>query len=390
LKEFVRKKGLTRFRKWLVGMLLVGGIALFSGCRTVSFYAQAVKGQYQMFAHDKAIKKLMADTNTPPKLKARFERLEELRAFAQSDLKLPVDDHYRKYTDLGRPYAVWNVEAAQEFSMQPKSWWYPFVGSLEYQGYFSLKGATNYAAYLKKKGYDVTVGGVVAYSTLGWFKDPVLNTFIYEADADLAEIIFHELGHQRVFASGDMDFNEAFATTVGQEGARRWLVSKGDKAALDTYTAEIHHTAQFAHLVAETRLRLEALFGDERTEEGKVKSTKAKKDVPREELRQGKERIMVEMKQEFARLRAQWGSDTQYDSWMQLEVNNAHLNSVAAYYDLVPGFERLLANNGGDLEKFYQAVERLSDMSKKKRHEELEKLIPKGETTPAATTSVSR
>src|SRR5262249_37828530 len=145
-----------------------------SGCHTLGFYGQAVKGQYQIFAHQKPITKLIEDQQTPDALRQRFRLLEELRRFADQSLKLPLDGHYRKYVDVHRPYVVWNVEAAPEFSMAPKTWWYPLVGSLEYRGYFAREGATNYASYLKSKGYDVTVGGVEAYSTLGWFKDPVL------------------------------------------------------------------------------------------------------------------------------------------------------------------------------------------------------------------------
>src|SRR5512146_2454310 len=160
-------------RQWLVGLLLLGVVAGVSGCHTLRFYGQAIKGQYQIFAYEQPIQKLLGDPQTPARLKARFELLERLRAFADAELKLPVDDHYRKYADLQRPYVVWNVEAAPEFSMQPKTWWFPLVGSLEYRGYFSKPAATNYARALVKKGLDVSVGGVAAYSTLGWFKDPV-------------------------------------------------------------------------------------------------------------------------------------------------------------------------------------------------------------------------
>ncbi len=181
---------------------------------------------------------------------------------------------------MHRPFVVWNVEAAPEFSLEPKSWWYPLVGSLEYRGYFSKQGAQKYGAWLQAKGYDVYVGGVTAYSTLGWFKDPLLNTFIFDPEPDLAETLFHELGHQRVFASGDTDFNEAFATTVGQEGARRWLRAKGDQVALEKYLAELRRTVQFARLIMDTRERLVMLYGDERTEGGQVKATKQKRGVP--------------------------------------------------------------------------------------------------------------
>ena len=230
---------------------------------------------------------------------------------------------------------VWNVEAAPEFSLEPKSWWYPLVGRLEYRGYFSKKAAQKYSDWLGRKGFDVYMGGVEAYSTLGWFKDPVLNTFIFEPEPDLAEIIFHELGHQRVFVRGDTDFNEAFATTVGQEGARRWLRATRDINAYTAYTSELRHTDEFVHLVAATRARLASLYGDE-VEEGKVKRVRKKPTTSPDQLRQDKQRIFDDLKQQYAKVRAQWGSDTQYDEWFAHQLNNAQLNSVAAYYDLVP------------------------------------------------------
>jgi predicted aminopeptidase len=349
--------------------MLLAALAVVSGCQTVTFYSQAAKGQYQIFAHEKPIDELLADTNTPAELKARFVLLESLRSFAKANLALPVDDHYRKYVDVHRPFVVWNVEAAPEFSMQPKTWWYPLVGSLEYRGYFSKAGATNYAAFLRRKGYDVMVGGVEAYSTLGWFKDPILNTFIFDADADLAETIFHELGHQRVFARGDTDFNEAFATSVGQEGARRWLRASGNTNVYEKYVAEIQHTSEYALLIKQYRRRLEALYGDKEDEEGRVNATNQKSAVPPEQLRREKEQILDELKRDFSVMRTHWSEDSQYDDWFAQRLNNASLNSVAAYYGLVPAFENLLQLNGGDLEKFYNEVERLSKMSKKQRHE---------------------
>jgi predicted aminopeptidase len=360
-----------RVRRVLVFAILATAVVALSGCQTFSFYGQAIKGQYQIFAHEEKIPKLLADSQTPPKLKEKLELLESLRAFAATNLSLPVDGHYQKYVDVHRRFVVWNVEAAPEFSLQPKTWWYPFLGSLEYRGYFSEKGARHYAARLKDKGEDITVGGVEAYSTLGWFKDPVLNTFIFEPEADLAEIIFHELGHQRVFARGDTDFNEAFATTVGQEGARRWLRAQGDMAGLEKYLAELQHTREFARLVQETRTQLEALYGDTLTDEGKVKASRQKSPLPPEEMRRQKECILQQMRQKYARLKAHWGGADDYDAWFAKGINNAKLNSVAAYYDLVPAFEHLLAANGRDLEKFYQAVERLAKEPKKKRKQTL-------------------
>src|SRR5439155_11115609 len=159
-----------------------------------------IGGQYALLTHQQSIEKLASAPATPSPLKEKLRLVQDLRVFAKQELKLPVDGHYRTYVDVHRPFVVWNVEAAPEFSMEPKSWWYPLVGSLDYRGYFSERGAQRYGRWLEKKGYDVYIGGVEAYSTLGWFKDPVLNTFIFNAEPDLAETIFHELGHQRVFA----------------------------------------------------------------------------------------------------------------------------------------------------------------------------------------------
>jgi predicted aminopeptidase len=374
LNSSTNRRENRRYRRWFIAFLLLLAVLGVSGCHTISFYGQAAKGQYQIFAGQQSIEKLLAAAETPAPLKARFELLRDLRAFASHDLKLPTDSHYRKYVDVQRPFVVWNVEAAPEFSLQPKTWWYPLLGSLEYRGYFSKRGATNYGAYLRTKGYDVSVGGVGAYSTLGWFKDPVLNTFIFEPDADLAEIIFHELGHQQVFARGDTDFNEAFATTVGQEGARRWLKARGNASGLNAYLSHLQRSDQFVHLVMSTRAKLESLYGDERTEDGRIKANAKKNTATADELRQRKQQILREMQAEYARLKKGWGDDTEYDGWFTHPINNAHLNSVAAYYDFVPAFEQLLTANDGDLEKFYEAARRLSKEPKQERHEQLRTL----------------
>jgi predicted aminopeptidase len=370
----LRPEPVRRLRNWLLAPALLLALLAMSGCQTLSYYSQAIKGHYQVVAHEQKIKKLLADPQTPAPLKVRLELVQDLRAFARKDLQLPVDGHYEKYADVHRPFVVWNVEAAPEFSLEPRSWWYPFVGSLDYRGYFSEGDAQKYAASLEKKGYDVSVGGVAAYSTLGWFKDPVLNTFIFDAEPDLGETLFHELGHQRVFASGDTDFNEAFATTVGQEGARRWLRAKGNQVALDDYLAQLRRTTKFVRLVMTTREQLETLYGDERTEGGKIKATKQKRTVPPEQLRRQKQELLDRLQQEYAQLKAQWGGQTDYDAWFARPINNAQLNSVAAYYDLVPGFERLLDQNDGDLGKFYEAADRLSHEPKVERHQRLRSL----------------
>ena len=374
LERLLKHKSAHGIRKGLLVAALLLVVVCVSGCHTLGFYGQALKGQYQIFAHQEPIDSLAAAPSTPALLKQRFVLLSDLRGFAHDELKLPTDSHYRKYVDVHRPFVVWNVEAASEFSMEPKTWWYPFLGSLEYRGYFSKRGATNYGDCLRGKGYDVAVGGVTAYSTLGWFKDPVLNTFIFEDDAELAEIIFHELAHQRLFARGDTDFNEAFATTVGQEGSRRWLKARKNEPGLNEYLAHLHHSDEFVHLVMTTRARLQTLYQDQVMPDGKIKAATTKSDLGAEELRRQKRAIIDEMVAELTRLKKQWNNCSDYDGWLKHPVNNAHLNSVAAYYDLLPAFEQLLALNGGNMEQFYRAAEELAHKPKSQRQEQLRAL----------------
>lgn len=371
-----RHKKISRAKKVLLVLLLAVVLLALSGCNTFRFYTQAARGQYQLISHRQPIEKLLANPQTASPLKEQLQLLQRLRIFADQNLHLPVDGHYTKYVDVGRPFVVWNVEAAPEFSLQPKSWWYPLVGSLEYRGYFAERAARAYADQLARKGADVHVGGVSAYSTLGWFNDPVLNTFIFNPEPDLAETVFHELAHQRVFARGDMDFNEAFATTVGEEGARRWLKAKRDPAIEQRYAAQLRRTREFVHLVLGARQQLQDLYGDVLTEEGKVAATDKNRDTPPETLRQQKQQIIAGLRRSYAELKARWGGETEYDAWFEKPINNAKLNSVAAYYELVPSFERLLELNDGDLAKFYHAAERLANKPKKERHQWLENLRP--------------
>jgi predicted aminopeptidase len=323
------------------------------------YYFQAIHGEFQLLAHRHSIDKLIANPRTSPDLKRQLMLVRQLRTFAKNELKLPVDGNYDKYVDIHRKYVVWDVQASPEFSLAPKVWRYPFVGSLAYRGYFSEKSARKYGDSLARQGFDVYVDGVDAYSTLGWFKDPLLNTFIDETEPELAELLFHELAHKRVFASGDTDFNEAYATTVGQEGARLWLRSKGASEMLTTYNASIEHDRQFVHLVLSTRERLAKLYSDSA---GKV---------PLEQLRRAKQSVFDDLRRQYEELKTSWGGYPGYDNWFAHDLNNAKLNTVANYYDYLPGFQRLLQENGGDIDKFNIAVERLSKEPENRRHQKL-------------------
>jgi predicted aminopeptidase len=336
-------------------------VLLISGCNSLSYYAQAVHGEYQILAHRQSIDKLIANPKTPLKLKQQLELVQQLRAFAKTELRLPVGDSYAKYVDVHRKYVVWDVQAAPEFSLQPKTWRYPFVGRLAYRGYFSEKSARECGDQLAKKGFDVYVDGVEAYSTLGWFKDPLLNTFIDESETELADVLFHELAHKRLFAPGDTDFNEAFATAVGEEGVHRWLSSKCETSLLEMYDQALVRQDQFVHLIMATRERLNNLYQKAAT-------------VAPDEIRRQKQDVFDDLRRQYGDLKMSWGGYSGYDDWFAHDLNNAKLNTVANYYDYVPGFQRLLQSNGGNLEKFYAAAQRMAKESESKRHGELRAL----------------
>ncbi|MDB6034377.1 MAG: aminopeptidase [Verrucomicrobiales bacterium] len=360
-----------RAQRWAVLCLFFLALVLFTGCQTMSYYKQAVTGQCQILANRTPISEILADPKTPESLKHKLRLVQEVREFAHKELNLPIDGHYQKYVDLHRDYVVWNVHAAPEFSLEPKAWWYPVVGTAKYRGYFSEKDAWKYAAGLQRQHLDVYVGGVEAYSTLGWFQDPVLNTFIRHSDTDLAETLFHELAHQRLFVNGDTDFSEAFATSVAQEAMRRWMASKGNAAEYEKYMAENHRTEQFVNLVLGARQKLEVLYGKQATPNGITNETALAAFK-----REGKAEIFQELRKDYELLKkTEWGGKDDYDRWMAKPMNNARLNTIDAYYRLLPAFQSLITSKGTNVEDFYREVNLLAKVPKEERHRKLAALL---------------
>jgi len=302
------------------------------------------------------IPKVIADPDTGAELKAKLGRVVEMRDFASRELRLPDNASYRRYADIGRPYAVWNVFAAPEFSVKPKEWCFPFAGCVGYKGYFSQAGADRLASELRTERYDVFVGGVPAYSTLGWFDDPVLNTFVQYPDAEIARLMFHELAHQLIYVQGDSTFNESFAVTVERVGVERWLAAHGSQAQQREFEQQEVRNQAFVELVAKYRARLAELYAE---------------PLDPEQMRSRKRQELTQMRAEYDRLKQGWGAFSGYDWWFDQPLNNAQLASVSIYTQFVPAFERVLRNSGGDLPRFYAEVERLAALPKAQRDAEL-------------------
>jgi len=322
------------------------------GCANIGYYFQAVGGQMEIWNRSRPIEKLIADEQTDARLRERLTLVLKVREFASRELALPDNQSHRKYADLERPFAVWNVFATKEFSIAPVEWCFPFAGCVVYRGYFSEQGAGQFAAGLRPQGHDVFVAGIPAYSTLGWFDDPVLNTYILYPDAEIARLTFHELAHQVVYVSGDTVFNESFATAVELEGVDRWLSAAGTPKQRAAFDAMQEYKRGFVELMMKFRGRLGELYASPLAEE---------------EKRRMKAETFAELKAEYQQLKQSWNGFAGYDRFFAGELNNANVVPVATYSELVPKFRRMLAENGGNFERFYAEVQELGKLSRDER-----------------------
>lgn len=348
----------------LLGASLLGitALALVSGCSTLSYYTQAVGGHLAIVRAAKPVPEWLADAETPPALRARLELSQRIRDYAVTELNEPDNASYRRYADLHRSAAIWNVVAAPELSLRLKTWCFPVVGCVGYRGYYKQADADAFADSLRATGLEVRAYGVPAYSTLGKlpgevFADPLLNTFIGYSDAELARLIFHELAHQIAFAKGDTVFNESFATAVERIGSARWLEANASPQARAAYALAEARRSDFAALTGRYRDAFNTLYESTATDADK---------------RAGKQVLLARLQADYATLkRERWNGYAGYDDWFA-QANNASFGVLAAYTELVPNFERLFEREGGDFNRFYAEVKRLSALPLAERR----KLLP--------------
>ena len=339
---------------------ILASCGLLAGCDTLSYYTQAVGGQLELISRARPIDAALADPGTSADLRLRLERARAVREYASRALGLPDNGSYRSYADLGRPYVVWNVFAAPEFATTAVKSCFPVAGCVSYRGFFAEADALNEAAKQRAAGHDVLVLGIPAYSTLGWFDDPLLSTFIRYPESEVARLVFHELAHQVVYVKNDTAFNESFAVAVERAGVRRWLVAQDRQAELTAFLTGRQRREEFIALIEAARSQLERVYADGSAAKGSaaegIESRRAKKRAAFEEL-----------KREYAALKDRWGGFSGYDRILGPEPNNALLVSLSAYSKFVPGFERILGEAGSDLPRFYAAVKRIAALPEQER-----------------------
>lgn len=343
--------------------ILFGMAVVLGGCANLGYYAQAVGGQMDLLRRAQPVSTLIDDPAVDQNLKRALTKAVQLRAFASHDLQLPENQSFTRYADLDRPYVVWNVFAAEEFSTTPKQWCFIGVGCVSYRGFFAQQDAEDFAAELRRGGDEVFLGGVPAYSTLGWFDDPLLNTFIDYSEPELAQLMFHELAHQVVYVRDDSAFNESFATAVELEGINRWLDQYGTSAQRHTFETLQQRKAAYIEQMLNARQQLEILYAS---------------SASPAEKRGIKARILSALRTAFAQ------GSPHPERWAALQLNNAQLASVATYTQLVPAFRALLAQQHGDLARFYAVVKDMSVLPQRERNAVLQAALEESRRRLAA------
>ena len=323
------------------------------GCGTL-YVAQAAKGQLQLLAARKPIDRVLASPKTSTELKTRLESVKAAREFAWRELGLPNNKSYTTYADLKREYVVWTVTATPEFSVDPHEWCFPIVGCVAYRGYFNEARARRFAGRWHANGFDTVVGGTPAYSTLGKFNDPILNTMMSYGDDELASILFHELSHQLVYIQDDTAFNEAFAVAVEQEGLARWLKSRGRESELARYRKRRERQAESLGVIRRYRAELQTLYAS---------------GIAVDIMRSRKASVFAQLVEELKAIDRRYSVKSGIVEDLEGQPNNARLASLATYYDCVPGFEKILAENDHDLPRFYAAVRELAKLPRPARRQ---------------------
>lgn len=346
----------AEFLHRLCALLLLAGV---QGCSMTGYYLQSVQGQVAVLAARKPIDSVIADPSQPAARREQLRTVQAMRRFATEALALPDNGSYTGFSDIRRRFVITNVFATPELSLSPVRSCFIIVGCLDYRGYFQPYRARRHAELLRRQGYDVYVGGVAAYSTLGWFDDPVLNSMLDWDEPRLAKFLFHELAHQRLYVRDDTGFNEAFAETVAEVGLARWLAQHSDGVAAARFRAAEAREQAFIAQVLRTKEELADLYDS---------------SAPAATKRAKKASILEGFRERYRALRQGWGGFAGYDTWVADHLNNAKISSVVTYHDQIPAFRALLDSVAGDLPRFYQRAERIGGLSAERRRQCLDAL----------------
>jgi len=342
----------------LISILLMA--VFFSGCAELQYYGHAISGQLEVMSKRRSISEVIEDPDTKPVVVKKLKSVERMHAFAISDLSLPDSDSFRSYSDVERDYVLWNVFATPELSLAAKQWCYPFFGCLNYRSYFEKAYAESIANELEQEGWDVHIAPSPAYSTRGFFADPIYNPMLRYDDLTLAGILFHELAHEQVYFKNDSELNESFAVAVQNEGVRRWLGHEKRPQYYIDYKTDQQREEQFISLLLTYRDKLNTVYKSSQYDD---------------EKRSQKKHLLARLRREYFSLKEQWAGYEGYDHWFNKPLNNARLAPIGTYHGYVDTFSTLLQQCDNVLEVFYKEAEKVSEMPEGERRVFFESLL---------------
>lgn len=243
-------------------MLMLFIVSCIACNRYASYLTQAAAGQMRIVVKSEKIDDYLQNPAIPDSVRKQLQLVKEIRAYAFDKLGLLPTNNYTKFYDQQGKPLLWVVSAGKEFELKPKLWWFPIVGNVSYKGFFSREGAEDEALGLQKDGYDTRIREVNAWSTLGWFSDPVMSSMLEYPEADLAELLFHELSHSTIFIKGDVDFSESLANFIGMRGAIMYLEDKYGKQSKEytRYVNDIADIDRFENYMLYSAIKLDSLY----------------------------------------------------------------------------------------------------------------------------------
>jgi predicted aminopeptidase len=355
-------KSLKQLSQICAFLLLASSV---TGCASLAYYSQAVSGHLGLMFSGEPVEDLLADPDTPQPLRHKLQLATEARQFASQQMALPVEEAFTAYVALDRPWVLVNLVVVPEFSLTPQQWCYPFAGCQAYRGFFDIEAAREEQADYQQQDYDTFLAGVTAYSTLGWFDDPLHTGFTRLPDWQMAALMFHELAHRVLYIPGDTAFNESFATAVELEGLRLWLKSRDDTDSYQLALDRLHRLEQTRQLIDTASARLERLYARSDALEPAT-------------MRQRKAEIFRQLADDYRKLAGNWresgplGDDPQ-------PLNNARLALFRQYRQHVPAFRQLLKDNDHHFANFYEAARQLGELPEQARSEALSALAERFE-----------
>ena len=336
----------------LARLALISCLLLLAGCTSFGYLAHTANGHLELMNKREPIDTVLQREDLDPQTRKKLVNAKNIREFASNVLELPDNNSYTQYVELNRDYVTWVVFAAPEFSLQPVSWCFWIIGCVPYRGYFEHSKAVKFAQNMSTKGMDVFISPVAAYSTLGWFSDPVLSSMLNRGEVATADIIFHELAHQQLYVKDDTDFNEAFATAVARAGVRDWLRSENKDELLQIYERSIARKHQIYGYIPRLRLRLKKIYA---------------MNISDSKKREHKKSALNDYRTSVSAIISDWKNAQSYRAWALQDLNNAKLNAISTYQELTADFLALFEECDREYSRFYAVVASMSQINKQQR-----------------------